>query len=443
MIIYIRGNFVNSIVPVIIILIVVLLIIRLVLFFSDKIKFISKGLDSGFKIKEILLLWKLAKTSGLEDPSSLFLSLHALNRSIAYVISNARTNHTEHTKETQKFLSKLYEYRTKVELSPQMRKGLKSTKGIAVGQKLRIVVKGEGVFTSSVLNNGRSLTISLPLKDGIITIPSNEWISKIISVYLWRENDASYVFDTLVLDSNLFNSKVTLVLEHTDNLIRAQKRKSVRCQCKIPAKMFLIKSEITDVSAIEHEEGLRCIIEDISEGGAFVKIGGKGQKDMQIKLQFVIDESLVMMHGFVKAVEYNQEFNQSMLHFECSHIDPKMKNIILSYVYNVLPQEEKEIAEVINLVEQDEIESKKNMNQELQEELNKIDNDSNVMIDENNNMSSENNFYKNDSENMDEIHEENIQIPVAHNEELKKMENENNTSNINNESEMEEKHEKN
>ncbi|NLM01221.1 MAG: PilZ domain-containing protein [Treponema sp.] len=349
----------NSIIPILIILIITLVIIRLIILFSDKIRFISKGLDSRFKMKEILLLWKLAKTSGLEDPASLFLSVHALNRSIAYVISTTRANHTEHTKETQEFLSRLYEYRTKVELDPKLRKGLKSSKGIAVGQKIRVVVKGHGIFSSTVLNNGRHLIIILPLKDGLITIPALDWIHKTITVYLWRSNDASYVFDAFVIESGVFNGKVVLYLQHTDDLLRAQKRKSVRCQCKIPAQMFLVKSETTDLTAPEHGEGLRCIIEDISEGGAFVHIGGKGKKGMQIKLQFTINESLVVMHGFVKSVEFDMENNQSRLHFECTDIEPRMKNAILSYVYNVLPQDEKEMVEAINLAEQDEIEAEK------------------------------------------------------------------------------------
>lgn len=343
-----------SIVPILIILIVVLVLVRLVIVFGDKIKFISKGLDSKFKLKEILLLWRLAKTSNLEDPSSLFLSVHALNRSIAYVISTSRANQTEHTKEIQDFLTRLYEYRTKVELDPQLNKGLKSTKGLAVGQKVRIVLKGYGVFSSTIVNVGRTLTLTLPLRNGIIHVPAADWVNQVISVYLWRNNDASYVFDSVVLNSGLFNSKVVINLQHTEDLLRTQKRKSVRCQCKIPAQMYLVKSETADLTSEEHEDGLKCIIEDISEGGAFIRIGGRGKKDMQIKLQFYIDETVVIMHGFVKAVEYLEAENQSRLHFECLELDPRMKNTILSYVYNVLPQEEKDAAAAIALAEEDE-----------------------------------------------------------------------------------------
>ncbi len=368
-----------QVILILVIAIVLLVIARIILNFSDKIKFISKGLDSGFKLKQINLLWKLAKTSGLEDPSSLFLSVYALNKSIAYVLSRAKANHTENSKETQEFLTKLYQYRTEVELEPSQKGGLKSTKGISVGQKLRIVVKGYGIFSSTVLGTGRNLTISLPLKNNIIVIGAEDWIGKQLSVYLWRVNDANYIFDTFVKETGVYNSKVVLNLQHTENLIRAQKRKSVRCQCKIPARLYVVKSETADLSAPESAEGLRCIIEDISEGGAFIRIGGKAQKNMQIKLQFTIDESLIVMHGFIKGVEYLQDQNQSRLHFEAEDVDPRMKNSILTYVYNVLPQDEKEVLEATTLAQKDSeesfnIPSQNNMDINLEKVFNSDDN---------------------------------------------------------------------
>ena len=53
-------------------------------------------------------------------------------------------------------------------------------------------------------------------------------------------------------------------------------------------------------------------------------------------------------------VEYDEEKNQSKLHFECTYIDTPMKNAILSYVYNVIPDEEKEIIQAMDLAEKDE-----------------------------------------------------------------------------------------
>ena len=75
------------------------------------------------------------------------------------------------------------------------------------------------------------------------------------------------------------------------------------------------------------------------------------------------------MNGIVRKVEYNIEKNQSLLHFECTQIEQSMKNEILAFVYNMLPENEKEVLEAIRQTEDD----SKN---ELGNELNILETDS-------------------------------------------------------------------
>ncbi len=344
----------NTFLPILISLVILIAIIRVVYLFKDNIKFFSTGLDSGFKLSEILLLWKLAKSSDLQDPCTLYWSLPALEKGIASTIATAKESGLEHSKKTQDFLAKLYNYRTKLELNPKNKKGLSSTKYIDVGQKIRVILKGRGVFSAEVVNNAKDLIISLPLQNNQITISGVDWVGMMMSVYLWRKDDAAYVFDTYVRENSMFNGKSVLCLSHTDNLLRTQKRRSVRCECHIYAQMYIIKSETADLKAMETQPGLKCLLEDISEDGALIRIGGKGVANLHIKLQFTIGESFIVMSGMVRGVEYDEEKNQSKLHFECTHIDTPMKNAILSYVYNVIPDEEKEIIEAMDLAEKDE-----------------------------------------------------------------------------------------
>ena len=105
---------------------------------------------------------------------------------------------------------------------------------------------------------------------------------------------------------------------------------------------------------MEQSQGLKCMLEDISETGALIRIGGEGLKDMEIKLQFQLNDSLVIMAGLVRNVKYDAKLNQSLLHFEATLIHSSMRNTILSYVYNVLPQKEKDVLDVMNLIEEDE-----------------------------------------------------------------------------------------
>lgn len=329
---------------------------RILVVYSDKIKFFTMGNDNGFKFSESMLLWKLSKTAEIDDPVALFLSVPTLNKAVARYISDARQRGAMDTDKVQDFLTKLYKFRTKLNIEHENKKGLESTKYMDKGQRLRIILKGHGVFASTILSNGYEMIISLPVQNHAFPVPSEEWVGKKISVYLWRKGDASYVFDTKVTNAGVFSGKTVLYLAQTNELLRTQKRRSVRCECHIPASMYFIKKEITDFNIVEAEPGYKVILEDISEDGAMIRVGGKGIVNAQIKLQFPLNGTLILMYGVVRAVEFNKEINQSRLHFECVHLDKEMRNIILSFVYNVLPQEQKDVFDAINATEEDKAE---------------------------------------------------------------------------------------
>lgn len=332
---------------------VILILVRVVTFFSEQIKFLTEGLDQKFSLSEISILWKLAKMCNLEEPLKLFYSVPSLSRCITKIIEDSQSNGTQDTPQVQDFLSKLYKYRTKIELESASKKGLDSTKELDKGQKLRIILSGKGIFESEILNNGRELIIKLPTQKGVLKYSGDEWVDKDISIYLWRKHDASYVFDSRVISTSVYNGQSALFITQSDKIFRAQKRRSVRCECHIPAALYIITEPIVNYSTVETLPGYKCILEDISEDGAMIRIGGKGVANTQIKLQFELEGSFILMFGIIKVVEYNAEINQSRLHFECTYIEPTMKNLILGFVYKVLPDTQKEILTALSETEND------------------------------------------------------------------------------------------
>ncbi len=330
-----------------IVLLVVVLTIRILLQHRESFNFYTTGIDAGFKVREIRLLNKIARAAHLEEPTALYWSIPALNQGIAFILSDARNRHVENTPMVQAFLSKLYAYRTKVELDPRNSKSLKTTKGLQTGQRLRVVFKGHGVFTSRLIHVGRELIISTPMQKGQISLEGSEWIGQTISVYLQRANDAGYVFDSVVHNASQYNGTPCLFLEHTENLIRTQKRKSVRVACTVPAQMYLMDGTMNS-NQLEAKPGLKCVLEDISEDGAMIRIGGCGRKNIRIKIQFELSDRWIVMYGIIRAVEFNKNINQSRLHFECLTLDSVSRNAILSYVYDILPQEKKDELEAIS-----------------------------------------------------------------------------------------------
>lgn len=341
----------------------IFLFIRLLVLFQVQIQFMMTGQDKGFKFNEILLLWKLAKEAEIKEPLTLFVSVPTLNMAISKIVMESKTNGTESLASTQNFIAKLYEYRTKIDLDHENKKGLESTKYLEKGQRLRIILKGKGVFVSEILSVGYELIIKLPLQKNVRLVEPKQWVMKDVSVYLWRKGDASYVFDTRVTNAGIFQGQNVLYLAHTNQLERAQKRKSVRASCEIYAQLYFIEDEEPDFDVVEIDDGYKCLLEDISEDGAMIRIGGKGKQNIRIKLQFEIDNKLIIMFGIVRAVEFNAESNQSRLHFECLHIEKEMKNTILSFIYRDLSEEKKNELQAITELEEESAEAENTQDQ--------------------------------------------------------------------------------
>lgn len=346
---------------VVIALIISLIIIgglaKIYMLFKEKIDFFLKGLDEGFKFHELSTLWKVAVICNLEEPVSIFVSMPSLSKCISQIKSNSEAGGAINSARYQHILTKLYSFRNNIEKAEDKKRGLDSTYSLANHQKLRIIFPGKGVFSSEIVNNGREITIKLPTQKNQITIEGKDWVGQSINVYLWRTGDARYVFDTIVTHEGIFLGKPSLFLKHSTNLVRTQKRSAIRSKCHIMAELYILKEKVIDYNIIETKPGFKCLLEDISENGALVRIGGRGAPNVQMRLQFQVNNKLVVMFGIVRTVEFNQELNQSRLHFECVHIDPVMKNQVLSYVYNIMSDSEKEIYDAMKLTDSDGIEA--------------------------------------------------------------------------------------
>ena len=319
--------------------------------FKPRINFFITGLDSGFSFSEISLLWTAAELCSLEQPTALFYSLPALTKCMTQISNMTSADSSD---KNQLIMTKLFNYRTKIQNEADDKKGMTTTHSLDKGQTLRIILPGKGVFTSEIVGNGNFLVINVPRQKNLIPYSGEDWVGKVISVYLWKKGDARYVFDTTVTQSGLFLGKSSLFLKHSSNLVRTQKRKSVRVKCEIHGMLYIIKKDKVDVNAIETQNGFRCLIEDISESGALIRIGGTGVQNVRIKLQFNIQNKLILMVGVIRTVEFNEEMNQSLLHFECTHIETPMRNEVLKFVYNMMPENEKEVLEALEQTEDDE-----------------------------------------------------------------------------------------
>ncbi len=300
------------------------------------LEFFAKGKDAGFSFGELQLLRKLALSAELDDPTTLFWSEKQLDRCIRELIKKSEVTGESRNQETQDFLSKLYEYRKKIEFDhPRYKKGITSSRSIGETQPIKILIDGMGVYKSQVVaNSDRFLTIqrpNIPPQKGYIV-----WKGKRLAIYFWRKDDAGYVFDSYVLDEAMARGMSVLQIAHSDSLFRTQKRRSIRARTHKPAYLYLPPAE-EPPEKIEVKPGLRCIIEDLSDTGCAITIGGKGVEGLRVKVQFEIDNQPVVMNGTVRSVDYNEEKNRSLLHVEALPLSLTTRNRILAEVFGVKP----------------------------------------------------------------------------------------------------------
>jgi c-di-GMP-binding flagellar brake protein YcgR len=304
------------------------------------LQFVAKGKDAGFTFKEIELLRKLAVKSDLADPSSLFWSQNQLDVCIRSLVRNLRISGGDQDQGTQDFLSKLYDFRKKIEMEkPRMKNGISSSRQISELQYLRLSIKDAGVFKSKVLNNfSQYLVISRP-EEGKIP-PNFVWAGQRVSVYFWREDDAGYVFDTDILEEADAKGAPALRIGHSDSLYRTQKRRSVRVKLHKAAFLYpLTGKERPGADKFEAAPGLKCLIEDLSDSGCAVTVGGRAHAGIRVKVQFALDNAPVSMSGTVRSVEYKAGENRSLLHMEADPLSMDARNRIMGSVFGMLPED--------------------------------------------------------------------------------------------------------
>jgi c-di-GMP-binding flagellar brake protein YcgR len=303
---------------------------------ASRVQFYIKGKAAGFSPKELTTLRNIARQSVIGDYTSLFQSPEQMDACIRTLVRTMRVSGDDDPAK-QEFLTRLYEYRKKIEVDG-VNQGIATSHEIPDGQTLRVVINNVAVYQSRILkNNYQYILITRPVNPKIATTMS--WAGQKLSVYFWKEGDAGYVFDCEVLDEVYIQGTMALQISHSDSLFRTQKRKSVRVKTHKTSYLYILdKNDVSN--KLETVPGLKCYVEDLSDTGCSVTIGGKALRNMRVKLQFKLDRKAFSMSGTVRFVEYNEETNRSLLHIEADPLKRESKNSVFGELFGMLPEDD-------------------------------------------------------------------------------------------------------
>jgi hypothetical protein len=314
----------------------------------SKMEFYSKGKESGFSSGDIKILHELANKSHLEFPLSLFWSKRQLDNCIKTFVGELMRRRVMDVPENEAFLTRLFTFREKMEMQrPINSKGIESSRSMDRFQHLRVVVPDVGVFTSKVIkNNLHNFIIERP---DCSLLPVNfQWKTQKVQIYFLRKVDASYYFDSMVEEEIIDSAQSTLRLSHSSTLERNQQRYSIRAKTHRSALLY------PSDTAVEEANGrvvprVQCLLEDISEKGCSVTVGGTVTVGFRLIVEFTVGGMQTCISGVVRDVEFNGADNTSLLHIHADFVPQNAKNRILSLVLgmiddgpDVVPHVEKE-----------------------------------------------------------------------------------------------------
>ncbi len=326
-------------VTVLLLVIIILLVASMTLLMRgghrySTLEFYARGKEAGFNTTESNFIKKIAKQIGIEDPTNVFWSIRDIDMAISAIAKTFKGQNTERKRENVLFMEKLYEFRKKMEFDqPKYHVGIRSSRMIRSNQRVKVLLDNVGVFSSTVIENtDRYLVITYPV--GGRLPPNFEWKGARLSIYFWRQDDAGYVFDTYVLEDLRIRNIPVLQVGHSGALLRTQKRKSLRMRSQMPAYLYLLKNLEGAYEKPERVPGMKCIVQDLSEDGAALIIGGKAKVGLAVKIQVYVDDDQIVLSGTVRGADYNAAKNQSQLHIEAVPPSPRMSNLIRSHVYN-------------------------------------------------------------------------------------------------------------
>jgi hypothetical protein len=297
--------------------------------------FLVKGKEMGFRVAELTMLYKAAQDSGVKDYKTILWLPRALDRCIRSVLWARIQDGTLSVPNIEDFIFKLLRYRQSMELGKRRStEGITSSRSMSTGQVIKILVPQVGVYFSRITSINRN-NINIELPRGRELPLGRSWKLLPIEVYFWRKDDAGYYFESRVLNSPDGSLKPQLIIEHSDSLMRTQKRTSIRVPVASDGSLILLSAREDANEKAGGGEAFRCRIKDVSDSGIAVIIKGTLNKGQYVKVQLDLERFPVILCGEIKSVTNNKEKMISILHIEAIPPSKAMRIRILSYVMGI------------------------------------------------------------------------------------------------------------
>ncbi len=206
-----------------------------------------------------------------------------------------------------------------------------TSKDLTVGKRVRLYIKDLGYFFTEVIATfDKGFVVKKPATEN----EPKSWKLP-VTIYFWRENDAGYSFESFI-ENEVSESMIQgLLIRHSDTLLRYQKRRYLRKECRFYANYNLIEIS-TDSSG---KKNIKVVppeydgtVFDIGGGGFAIEVNNKIPVKKLIKITIFIGRQSVK--AIAEIVRFERVANKYNMHAKFVKINPLDQNIIYEFVYS-------------------------------------------------------------------------------------------------------------
>ncbi|HET7838415.1 MAG TPA: hypothetical protein VFL04_01560, partial [Rectinemataceae bacterium] len=117
------------------------------------LEFQLKTHEAGLSFAEARSLSEAASAAGIADTTNVLWSPRDLDRAIVVLLGRLRDEGRDRTREGVALMDRVYALRKRLEFElPRYKYGIRSSRNIANGQRVRILVEGLGVMNSTIID---------------------------------------------------------------------------------------------------------------------------------------------------------------------------------------------------------------------------------------------------------------------------------------------------
>ncbi len=288
----------------------------------------------GLNKEEAVLLRKLVVAYKLSKPALIFTSMNILDSCIQRQVRKLSLQEIR-GESKEDLINHYYRLRNKVVRNRDVR-GLSTTRAIPIGARMRVEVQNYGQYSVQVNQNEEDfLGINIPVLPPGKGVP---WNKKKVKCFYWKEEDASYVFETKVIDVIITDEIQSICLKHVDTITRSQKRRYPRKSVRLPvyfSRVRVVAEGGKKKAIVDRRDTHWGTIIDISVGGLSIETAIPVNRNNFIRVEFELREDYKMVaFGKVKRIEKNTARNTWVMHIQFTKIDKKDRNEIFAVLYN-------------------------------------------------------------------------------------------------------------